>query len=148
MRPRGVLMILAFGIGIIGCDSTSPAARAATKGKECEPLTAMDNRGDTIVQRAKLTLSFAARGDSARLASLVTNDTLVRKMLGREKSFYRTASEYVESFCVVDTAADRVEIDLRFPYSGAGRNTEHYQMVFVRGRTGWMLDRDIVWTQL
>lgn len=145
--------MIAFMLGIaIGCNSSDSPARARAQRADCNHLVPVGNWTDTILRSAISALTSAADRDSAKLSNLVTNDTIVRKMLRRERQFYRAASKHVQQFCIVSASNHRVEIDLQFRYSRRARreagHIEHYQMVFVRGRNGWLLDRDIVWSRM
>lgn len=136
----------------MACNSSPPAGRAGGGGTDCATLNQTDDRTETVLRTARVVLAAAAEGDSAALARLVNNDTISRKVLKRERPFYRAASSHAQAFCVVSASPDRVEIDLRFPYSrrnGArSHHNEHYQMVFVRSEAGWLLDRDILWSRI
>lgn len=136
MRSRSLLICIVLAIATTGCNSSDSAARRGTQRTECDNPVPVDNRTGTILRTARLALSAAAERDSAELSDLATNDTIVRKMLRRERPFYRAASKHVQGFCIVSASSERVEIDLRFPYSRDGRSrTEHYQLVFVRRKT-------------
>lgn len=152
MRSQGLLIAVMLGIATTGCNSSDSAAHAGAQQPDCENLVPGGNWTDTVLSSAKLALSSAAERDSAALSNLVTNDTLVRKMLRRDKQLYRAAYRHVQKFCVVSASHHRVEIDIHFPYSGraigGGEHLEHYQMVFVPGRNGWLLDQDILWSRM
>ena len=128
----------------------SPSAPATTCVLLATGLIAIGSaaEADSLLLHAGKVGAASATVCSELLAEL----TIVRKMLRRERQFYRAASKHVQQFCIVSASHHRVEIDLQFRYSRRARreagHIEHYQMVFVRGRNGWLLDRDIVWSRM